>query len=97
MLEDKDKEVLKKSKVKQIYNFFVSNIKRRRNGEAWGQDYRTQTIPTAANQIMNGNNNVLFSIHVYDQWNGRNIGQYFDTVQSQGIPIIVSEYGSTKD
>ncbi|NJK47886.1 glycoside hydrolase family 5 protein [Candidatus Gracilibacteria bacterium] len=65
------------------------------DGESWGQDYRTQTIPTAANQIMNGNNNVLFSIHVYDQWNGRNIGQYFDTVQSQGIPIIVSEYGST--
>jgi mannan endo-1,4-beta-mannosidase len=65
------------------------------DGEAWGQDYRTQTIPTSASRIMNGNTNVLFSIHAYDQWNGRNIGQYFDTVQNQGIPIMVGEYGST--
>lgn len=65
------------------------------DGEAWGQDYRTQTIPTAANRIMNGNTNVLFSIHTYDQWNGKDIGQYFDTVQNRGIPIMVGEYGST--
>ncbi|WP_013321040.1 glycoside hydrolase family 5 protein [Gloeothece verrucosa] len=64
------------------------------DGEAWGQDYRTQTIPNHALEIMEGNENILFSIHAYDQWNGQNIGQYFDILHNQGIPIMVGEYGS---
>jgi hypothetical protein len=63
-------------------------------GETWGQDYLTQTIPNHASAVMAGNNNILFSIHAYDRWNGRDIGAYFDSVQSQNIPIIVGEYGS---
>jgi mannan endo-1,4-beta-mannosidase len=63
-------------------------------GETWGQDYLTQTIPNHASEVMTGNNNILFSIHAYDRWNGQNIGAYFDSVQSQNIPIIVGEYGS---
>ncbi|MDJ0715750.1 MAG: cellulase family glycosylhydrolase [Prochloraceae cyanobacterium] len=64
------------------------------DGEAWGQDFLTQTIPNYAPQIMEGNENIVFSIHAYDQWVGQDIGAYFDNLQSQGIPIIVGEYGS---
>ena len=64
------------------------------DGEAWGQDFLTQTIPNHAPQIMEDNENVLFSIHVYDQWVDQDIGAYFDNLESQGIPIIVGEYAS---
>lgn len=63
------------------------------DGEAWGQDFPTQTIANHAQEIMDGNENIMFSIHVYDRWLGRDIGAYFDTLQNQGIPIMVGEYG----
>ncbi|MGF1489340.1 MAG: calcium-binding protein [Prochloraceae cyanobacterium] len=37
---------------------------------------------------------MVFSIHVYDQWNNNDIGKYFDLLEAQDIPIIVGEYGS---
>ena len=64
------------------------------DGEAWGQDYHTQTIASNAHEIMAGNENILFSVHVYDQWNSNDIDAYFDLLQSQNIPVIVGEYGS---
>ncbi len=64
------------------------------DGEAWGQDYHTQTILNHASEIMAGNENILFSIHVYDQWNSNDIAAYFDALHSQNIPFIVGEYGS---
>ncbi|BAB77814.1 MAG TPA: hypothetical protein DEF48_15100 [Nostoc sp. UBA8866] len=64
------------------------------DGEAWGQDYLTQTIASHAHNIMAGNENILFSLHVYDQWLNKDIGAYFDRLQAQDIPIIVGEYGS---
>ncbi|MDJ0634617.1 MAG: cellulase family glycosylhydrolase [Xenococcaceae cyanobacterium MO_188.B29] len=64
------------------------------DGEAWGQDYHTQTIASHASEIMAGNENILFSIHVYEQWNSNDIAAYFDTLHSQNIPFIIGEYGS---
>ena len=64
------------------------------DGEAWGQDFHTQTIADHALEVMTDHENILFSIHVYDQWNNNNIGVYFDELQAQRIPIIVGEYGS---
>ncbi|BAY22760.1 hypothetical protein NIES2100_25230 [Calothrix sp. NIES-2100] len=64
------------------------------DGEAWGQDYQTQTIASDAHNIIAGNENIVFSIHVYDQWMNQDIGAYFDKLQAQDIPVIVGEYGS---
>jgi mannan endo-1,4-beta-mannosidase len=64
------------------------------DGEAWGQDYHTQTIASHGQNIMAGNENIVFSIHVYDQWLKQDIGAYFDRLHAQNIPIIVGEYGS---
>jgi mannan endo-1,4-beta-mannosidase len=64
------------------------------DGEAWGQDHHTRTIASDAHNIMAGNDNILFSIHVYDQWVNNDIAAYFDQLHSQNIPIIVGEYGS---
>lgn len=64
------------------------------DGEAWGQDYQTQTIANHAQNIMSGNENVMFSIHIYDQWNNPDIGAYLDTLEANGIPIMIGEYAS---
>ncbi len=52
------------------------------DGEAWGQDYHTQTIANHAQEIMSGNENIMFSVHVYDQWTNQDIGAYFDTLEA---------------
>ena len=67
------------------------------DGEAWGQDYHTQTIANHAQEIMSGNENIMFSVHVYDQWTNQDIGAYFDTLEANGIPIMVGEYGSVNN
>ena len=64
------------------------------DGEAWGQDYHTQTIANHASEIMAGNENILFSVHIYEQWNSNDIAAYFDALHNQNIPFIVGEYGS---
>ena len=77
------------------------------DGEAWGQDYYTQTIASSALEVMEGNDNIIFDIHAYDQWNGTNkednldnpggyedIAAYLRDLQNQGIPLIIGEYGS---
>ena len=64
------------------------------DGESWGQDYHTQTIADNALEIMAYHENILFSLHVYDQWENNDIDAHFDELQAQGIPIMVGEYGS---
>ena len=64
------------------------------DGEAWGQDYLTQTIASRANDVMVGNENIVFSVHVYDQWSNNDLGIYLDQLQAQNIPVIIGEYGS---
>ena len=67
------------------------------DGEAWGQDYHTQTIADSASEIMADNENILFSVHVYEQWNSNDIAAYFDTLHNSNIPFIVGEYGSSNN
>ena len=64
------------------------------DGESWGQDFPSQTILNYGEKIMDGNNNILFSVHAYNQWTQRNIGHYFDQLHQRNIPVIVGEYGS---
>ncbi|MEM6613325.1 MAG: cellulase family glycosylhydrolase [Cyanobacteria bacterium P01_C01_bin.72] len=67
------------------------------DGEAWGQDHHTQTIANSATEIMAGNENILFSVHVYEQWNSNDLGVYFDALHDANIPFIVGEYGSSNN
>ncbi len=66
------------------------------DGESWGQDKHTRTLENSALEVMENNENILFSLHVYEQWNHDNadLGAYFDSLHNLGIPIIVGEYGS---
>lgn len=64
------------------------------DGEAWGQDFHSQTILNHGQKILDHHDNILFSIHVYDQWNDSDVGHYFDQLHDRNIPVIVGEYGS---
>ena len=64
------------------------------DGEAWGQDFHSQTILNHGSNIMDDNDNIVFSIHVYDQWNQNDISHYFDQLHQQNIPVMVGEYGA---
>lgn len=64
------------------------------DGESWGQDFHSQTILNHGAEIMDGNENIVFSIHVYEQWNQNDIGDYFDRLQQRKIPVMVGEYGA---
>ncbi len=64
------------------------------DGEGWGQDAYSQTIADNATSVMTGNENVMFSIHVYEQWNSADIGAYFDDLEANNIPFLIGEYGS---
>ena len=63
----------------------------------WGQDYYDHTLIEDAINILERNENLVFSVHIYEQWgNGQELGDYFDDIQSAGIPIIVGEYGDVE-
>ncbi len=66
------------------------------DGESWGQDKHTRTLKNSALKVMENNENILFSLHVYEQWNHDNadLDAYFNSLYNLGIPIIVGEYGS---
>lgn len=67
------------------------------DGEAWGQDYHTQTIATHAREILNKNQNIVFSIHAYEQWNDNDIASYLDELYVRDIPVIIGEYGAENE
>ena len=67
------------------------------DGGAWGQDYHTRTIANYGQEIIESNENILFSIHIYDQWIGQDLEGYFDTLLSQDLAVIVGEYGSSNE
>ncbi|MEM9213494.1 MAG: glycoside hydrolase family 5 protein [Cyanobacteria bacterium P01_F01_bin.150] len=67
------------------------------DGEAWGQDFYSQTILNHGFELIDENENILFSIHVYDQWNQNDIGIYFDQLHERNIPIMVGEYGAVNN
>lgn len=64
------------------------------DGEAWGQDFQTQTIATHAHELLDHNQNIVFSIHAYEQWNNNNIASYLDELYARDIPVIIGEYGA---
>ncbi len=51
------------------------------------------------NRLGDDGNNIIFSLHVYDQWEfgDSKFNSYFDQAKSQGLPMIVGEYGATVD
>ena len=72
------------------------------DGETWGQDYQTRTILNKANEVIahdetvNGDANVVFSLHIYNQWgNGSEVGDYIDDLHAEDIPVLIGEYGNT--
>lgn len=64
------------------------------DGEAWGQDFPTQTIANYANEVLEQNDNIIFSIHAYERWNNNDLAKYLDELFVRDIPIIIGEYGS---
>ncbi len=66
------------------------------DGETWGQDYKTRTILNKAAEVMEGNENIMFSLHIYRQWgDGHEVGDYIDQLHAENIPVMIGEYGNT--
>lgn len=64
------------------------------DGEAWGQDFPTQTIANSAQEVLAQNKNIIFSLHTYERWNNNDLAQYLDELFVRDIPVIIGEYGS---
>ena len=83
------------------------------DGHYWGQDvgeWNSKSVKDSKSAILghaqdlvkfNGktDNNVVFSIHVYDQWDysERKLADYLNRVQDKRLPLIIGEYGAKKD
>jgi hypothetical protein len=64
------------------------------DGEAWGQDIPTQTIANYANEVLEQNDNIIFSIHAYERWNNNDLAKYLDELFVRDLPVIIGEYGA---
>ena len=78
-------------------------------GTAWGQDtgtWDTKPVETVNSAILqDGNNlikfngktynNIVFSIHTYDQWKygDSRLANYFDRVLAKNLALVIGEYG----
>lgn len=51
------------------------------------------------NKLGADGNNIVFSLHTYDQWEygDTKFNSYFDQAQNQGLAVVLGEYGSTTD
>jgi len=79
--------------VKKLRNNGISNTLVIDSG-GWGQDQ--YDILNYALDILNAdpNKNVVFSIHMYGEWNDNNkIYNFLTTCKNKGIPILVGEFG----
>jgi hypothetical protein len=79
-------------------------------GTSWGQDAgdwdsgdvveANSAILSRSQDILNFNNktynNIVFSIHIYEQWNGSQarLTNYLAAVRNKNLPMIIGEYGS---
>ena len=75
----------------------------------WGQDVGEwnsnpvdrdkSSILAHAQKLKDPQNNLVFSVHLYDQWQygEAKMQDYFDRVHDAGIPIIIGEYGAKND
>ncbi|WP_168120920.1 cellulase family glycosylhydrolase [Paenibacillus sp. HB172176] len=54
------------------------------------------SILTYGQGIIQGNTNVIFSVHMYGYWNGtvERFGDYIDQVHAKGLAIIIGEFSS---
>src|SRR5688572_17491591 len=62
----------------------------------WGQDWQF-ILRDNATQIFNADTrrNTLFSVHMYEVFNNASaINSYFDAFQTNGLPLIVGEFGA---
>lgn len=79
------------------------------DGHYWGQDageWNASAVEQSksallgySNQLSDPNQNLVFSVHLYDQWaygDGK-MADYFDRLRADKIPFIIGEYGATKD
>ncbi len=77
----------------------------------WGQDVgdwksdlvkeKNSVILSHADKLKDPQNNLVFSVHIYDQWEYGvaqiKVPNYFNRVQAAGLPIIIGEYGAKSD
>ena len=57
-----------------------------------------QTMMDSDAVFLNGNSNLLFSIHMYCEWSiGKDDPAIVNTIKNSGIPIIVGEFGLQHD
>lgn len=75
----------------------------------WGQDVgewnsnpvaqNKSSILAHARKLKDPQNNLVFSIHLYDQWQygEAKMEDYFNRVHAAGTPIIIGEYGAKND
>ena len=79
------------------------------DGHYWGQDVgewnsspvkeSKSAILGSSSQLKDPEKKLVFSVHLYDQWiyGQSKMADYFDRVQDAGVPLIIGEYGATKD
>lgn len=75
----------------------------------WGQDVgewsdnpvreNTSSVLSFAKDLDDPQNNLVFSVHLYDQWEygEEKMNDYFDRAHEAGIPLIIGEYGAKTD
>ncbi|NES94826.1 MAG: cellulase family glycosylhydrolase [Desertifilum sp. SIO1I2] len=69
---------------------------------SWGSDKpfsKEASAITSSQNPFKQQKNILFSVHLYDQWVGasKQLADYFTEVQAQKLPIVLGEYGSMGD
>ena len=79
------------------------------DGHYWGQDVgewnsspvkeSKSAILGSSSQLKDPEKKLVFSVHLYDQWiyGQSKMADYFDRVQAAGVPLLIGEYGATKD
>jgi hypothetical protein len=78
-------------------------------GSAYGQDagnWDGELVPTnnssilqAGDRVREGIDNVVYSIHVYEQWNGpeQRLADYLDRIIAKGFPMVIGEVGHSNN
>lgn len=70
------------------------------DGQCWGGNNVGDTMSAALTygQTLNSQySNIVYSIHVYDQWNNNGVAKmtnYMGRVQAKGLALIIGEYGN---
>ncbi|MGQ9778341.1 MAG: cellulase family glycosylhydrolase [Bacillota bacterium] len=80
-----------KSAIQKMRSNGISNVLVIDAG-GWGQD--DQNIRKYAKELLGVDSNLMFSIHMYGEWNDNNkINDFLTYCKNNGIPIMVGEFG----